>query len=177
MSSFEGTDVNRTVGVTELVGSVLEGSASRAILAGGACAALLDGLDAIVAYKLALGLGPVTIYQFVASGLLGPAAYQGGLASALVGVAVHCLIAFSAATVFVIASRLVPRIAVRFVPFGALFGVAVFAVMNYLVTPLSRIPPAPFSAPLFLNGVIGHALFVGIPIAYAAHRISARRQA
>ncbi|MFL5303948.1 MAG: hypothetical protein ACJ8F1_01995 [Polyangia bacterium] len=175
MSSFERTDVNRGLGVTEVVGSLVGGAVGRAILAGGACAALLDGLDAIVAYKLALGLGPLTIYQFVASGLLGPAAYQGGLASALVGVAVHCLIAFSAATVFVVASRLVPRIAVRFVPFGALFGVAVFAVMNYLVIPQSRIPPAPFSAPLFLNGIIGHALFVGIPIAYAAHRANLPR--
>lgn len=150
--------------------SSFEGTAGRAILAGGTCAALLDALDAIVAYKLALGLSPMTIYQFVASGLLGPGAYQGGLASALVGVAVHCLIAFSAATIFVVASRLVPRIATHFLPFGALFGVAVYAVMNYLVLPLSRIPPAPFSAPLFLNGIIGHALFVGIPIAYSAHR-------
>ena len=45
-----------------------------------------------------------------------------------------------------------------------------FAVMNYVVIPLSRIPAAPFSLPLFLNGIIGHALLVGLPIAYAARR-------
>ena len=40
--------------------------------------------------------------------------------------------------------------------------------MNYIVIPLSRIPASPFSLPLFLNGLIGHALLVGLPIAYAA---------
>lgn len=163
MSSFERTNFAASGSGRLTLG--------RAILLGGTAAALLDALDALVAYKIALGLDPITIYQFVASGLIGPSAYKGGLAAALVGVAVHCLVAFSAATVFVLASRVVPRIAARFVPFGALFGVGVFAVMNYLVIPLSRIPPAPFSAPLFLNGVLGHALLVGIPIAYAAHRI------
>jgi uncharacterized membrane protein YagU involved in acid resistance len=53
---------------------------------------------------------------------------------------------------------------------GAVFGVAVWAVMNLVVIPLSRIPPASFSLALFLNGIVGHALFVGLPIAYAAHR-------
>jgi hypothetical protein len=48
--------------------------------------------------------------------------------------------------------------------------VAVWAVMNLVVIPLSRIAPSPFSFSLFVNGVVGHAIFVGIPIAYAARR-------
>ena len=76
----------------------------RAIVAGGLAAALLDAADALVAYKLAFGMSPLVIYQFVASGLLGKAAYDGGPTAALLGLAMHFLIAFTAATVFVLAS-------------------------------------------------------------------------
>ena len=68
----------------------------RAIVAGGLAAGVLDAVDALVAYKLAYGMSPLVIYQFVASGLLGKAAYAGGAATALLGLAVHFLIAFTA---------------------------------------------------------------------------------
>jgi hypothetical protein len=142
----------------------------RAIVTGGLLAGVLDAVDAIVAFKLVLGFDPVPIYQFVASGMLGPSAFQGGLATAGVGLAVHFLIAFSAATAFVVASARVPVLLRSHVASGAAFGVGVWAVMNLIVIPLSKIPPSSFSLPLFLNGIIGHALFVGLPIAYAARR-------
>jgi hypothetical protein len=49
-----------------------------------------------------------------------------------------------------------------------LFGAAVYFFINYLVLPLSAVAHSPFSLALFLNGVIGHALFVGVPIAWYA---------
>lgn len=141
-----------------------------AIFAGGAVAGVLDAIDAVVAFKAILGFEPIPIYQFVASGLLGPAAFSGGGASALLGLALHFLIAFTAAGTFVLASARLPLLRRSFVAAGAVFGVGVYLVMNCIVIPLSRIPPAPLSLPLFLNGVIGHALLVGLPIAYAARR-------
>lgn len=142
----------------------------RSIAVGGAAVAVLDALDAVIAYRIALGLDPVTIYQFVASGLLGPAAYEGGAATALLGVAVHCGVALSAAAAFTLAAARVPWLLEHAVGAGMAHGVAVYAVMNHVVIPLSRIPPAPFSLPLFLNGVIGHALLVGLPAALVARR-------
>ncbi len=146
------------------------GGIVRAILVGGLVAGVLDGLDAVVAFKIVSGLDPIQIYQYVASGLLGPGAFEGGVASALLGFAFHFLIAFSAAAVFVFASLRVPWLGRAYCVSGPVFGLVVWAVMNYIVIPLSRIPPSPFALPLFLNGVIGHALFVGLPIAYVAHR-------
>lgn len=143
---------------------------ARAILIGGSLAAVLDGLNAIVAYRIVLGLDPVQIYQFVASGMLGPSAYAGGVGTALIGVAVHCLVAFSAAAAFTLASVRLRWLVEHAVVAGAGFGLGVFAFMNYVVIPLSSIPPSPFSLPLFVNGVVGHALFVGLPIAFAARR-------
>src|SRR4051794_19452237 len=97
----------------------------RPILVGGALAGVLDAVDALVAFKLVLGFGPIPIYQFVASGMLGPSAFSGGVSTALVGVAVHFLIAFSAAAAYVLASVRLPLLRQKAVPYGAAFGIAV----------------------------------------------------
>ena len=150
----------------------------QAIVAGGFLAAVLDAANALVAYKLAFGMSPLAIYQFVASGMLGQAAFSGGVGTALVGVAVHLSVAFSASTVFVLASERLPSLRRDAVGWGLAFGVAVFGVMNLVVIPLSRIPASVPTLPLLVNGVVGHALLVGLPIALAArHFLGSPRQA
>jgi hypothetical protein len=54
---------------------------------------------------------------------------------------------------------------------GLLYGTAVYFFMNYLVLPLSAVAASTFHLGLFLNGVIGHALFVGLPISLFAPRV------
>ena len=58
---------------------------------------------------------------------------------------------------------------------GLTYGGAVYLFMNYVVLPLSAVPKSPFSLPLFLNGMIGHGIFVGFAIAWFAHRSAASR--
>jgi hypothetical protein len=146
----------------------------RATFVGGLVIGVLDALDAIVAYKVAFGLSPIAIYQFVASGALGPSAFSGGLATALLGVAIHFVIAFSAAFVFAAAASVAPSLVRHFVAAGVLYGVGVYAFMNLVVIPLSAIPSSAPSVPLLLNGIIGHALFVGLPAALVARRTVSR---
>jgi hypothetical protein len=55
---------------------------------------------------------------------------------------------------------------------GTICGAAVFIVMNFVVLPQTAVVKSPLSLPLLLNGVLGHALFVGLPIALAARRIT-----
>jgi hypothetical protein len=150
--------------------------AAKAIVAGGLLVGVLDGVDALVAYKLAFGMSPLAIYQFVASGLLGKAAFAGGLPAALLGLAVHFLVAFTAATVFVLASERLPQLRRDAVAWGLAFGVLVFAVMSFVVIPLSRIGASTPPLPLVVNGVVGHALLVGLPIALAARRFLGRSE-
>jgi hypothetical protein len=141
-----------------------------AIAVGGTAVGILDALDATVALNLALGLSPMPIYQFVASGLLGPSAFAGGVPTALLGLALHFLIAFGAATAFVLAASRIPALVRAPFPWGLAFGVAVWLFMGKVVLPLSRVQPSPFHLGLLLNGVIGHALLVGLPVALAARR-------
>jgi hypothetical protein len=144
------------------------------IIRGGLAAGILDALDAIIAFKITLGLDPLSIYQFVASGILGKAAFAGGAAVAGLGLAIHFGIAFTAAAVYNLAATRVASLRTHFVRSGLAFGVAVYGFMTYVVIPASAIGPSPWSLPLFVNGVVGHALLVGLPIAYFARRGSSR---
>ena len=141
----------------------------KAIFWGGLIAGVLDAVDGVVAYGLQ-GLSPIQVLQYIASGLLGRSSFEGGIAAAAVGTVVHFLIAFVAAAVYIGASRRIPALHHRPIHLGLLYGVAVYFFMNYLVLPLSAVAPSPFSIGMLLNGVIGHAVFVGLPIALYARK-------
>lgn len=134
-------------------------------------AGVLDAIDALIAFKIVLGLAPVPIYQFVASGILGKQAFAGGLATAGLGLGIHFFIAFTAAAVYNLAVRRVPFVGRHVIVSGLTFGVGVYAFMNAVVIPLSAIGVSAWSWPLFVNGVVGHALLVGLPIATIRYRI------
>ena len=72
---------------------------------------------------------------------------------------------------FVLATRRSEILKIHAVLAGLLYGTAVYFFMNYLVLPLSAVAASTFHLGLFLNGVIGHALFVGLPISLFARRV------
>jgi uncharacterized membrane protein YagU involved in acid resistance len=143
----------------------------RAILAGGLAAGVLD-IVAACALAGSRGTPPLRVLQHIASGLLGPAAFQGGTATAALGLLLHFVIATGAAAVFVVAARSWPALTRRVVLVGAAYGVVVWAVMNQVVVPLSRVvrraQPQPLSGMLTMIAI--HMVCVGIPIALAAAR-------
>jgi hypothetical protein len=143
--------------------------AFKTIIYGGLVVGVLDFLDATIFNGL-LGVSPARVWQFVASGVLGRAAFGGGMKTALLGVAFHFLISFVLAAVYYGASLYLPVLLRRAAWCGLLYGVAVYFVMNYVVLPLSAAPPLRFSLAPFLNGIIGHALLVGLPVALIARR-------
>ncbi|HET8647044.1 MAG TPA: hypothetical protein VFO85_16225, partial [Vicinamibacteria bacterium] len=79
----------------------------RAILLGGLVAGTMDITAAILLYARR-GVPPLRILQSVASGLLGRAAFTGGVPTAALGLALHFFIATTAAAVYVLAARRLP---------------------------------------------------------------------
>lgn len=146
------------------------GAAGRAILWGGGLAGVLDLIAALVLYGLR-GAAPQRILQSIASGLLGRAAFEGGAATAALGTGLHFLIAFTAAAVYVAASRRIPLLVRRPVLCGLAYGVAVYLVMNWVVVPLT-IGRGPFRPGLAATLVVIHMACVGLPIALAAARVA-----
>ena len=117
------------------------------------------------------GVSPVRILQSIASGLLGPSAYAGGAPTAALGLFLHFVIAFGAATAYSLASLKIPALLRHPVRYGLAFGVGVYVFMNYVVLPLSAFRKGSgFSLPLFVNGVLAVVLLVGLPIALLAAR-------
>ena len=143
-----------------------------AIFVGGLIAGILDITSAIVAYR-SRGATPMRVFQSVASGAFGrDAAYAAGMKTALAGFGFHFLIAFTAAAVFYLASRKLRFLADHFVIWGLVYGLCVWAFMNYLVLPLSAIGRStqPITWQALLTGVGGHPFLVGLPIAWATRR-------
>jgi hypothetical protein len=149
---------------------------ARAIGLGGLVVGTLDILDAFVFFWLRSGVRPARILHSISAGLLGrEAAIAGGAATAALGLALHFLIAFTVVAAAVLAAVRVPALARRPLVTGPLYGLAVYAVMNYIVIPLSAAPggggvPA---WPVLLNGLLIHVFGVGIPAMWFA-RAAAR---
>jgi hypothetical protein len=142
-----------------------------AVLIGGLIAGSFDITYACVSAYLRLGATPPRVLRYVASGLLGPSARGGGAPVAALGLALHYLIALTAAAVFVWASRRFPVLIRRPLLSGALYGAWIFVLMNFIVVPLSRVPPrTSFPVIPMLMEFVGHMVLIGIPIALAARR-------
>ena len=139
---------------------VLKPRAWTAVLLGGLAAGVGDSVLALVLYPDSL----VRIYQSVAAGLLGRDAYQGGLATAALGMFLHFFIATTAAFVYVAASSGLKLLRRQPVPCGLVFGAAVYFFMNFVVLPLSRAR----ASGVAWKPMVGHALLVGLPIALIA---------
>lgn len=104
---------------------------------GGLIAGTLDICAAFLTAWLRAGVGPVRVLHFVASGLIGATAFDGGAKTAILGLVLHFLIATVAAVVFYIASqttvpyrtsgKLRPAIRYRGLPVYELRGIAALA--------------------------------------------------
>ena len=151
-----------------------KGNALTTIVIAGVVAGILDLAAACISAWLRTGTSPVRVAQFIASGLLGPAAFTGGAASAALGVACHFLIALGAAAVFYAASRRLRFLVEWPVSMGLLYGIPVYLFTTLVVVPLSRVPPPRVAPPL--SAKITAALIimfcVGLPIALIVRRFS-----
>jgi hypothetical protein len=151
-------------------------SARRAILWGGLICGVLDISSAII-IAIANGGSPVRMLQGIAGALLGPVTFQGGPATAALGLAMHFGVAFTATAIFYWLSRRFPVMVEWAVPAGLLYGVVWLLVMYRGVIPLTaalrtiyldnvkRSLPALWPLPLLV-----HMTCVGLPIALAVRR-------
>jgi hypothetical protein len=146
---------------------------ARALLLGGLTVGALDGLDALVFFGLR-GVSPARLFQGIASGLLGRSAFEGGMATAVLGVLLHFFIAFAVVAMYHVAARRIPGLIRQPWIYGPLYGLLVYAVMNFIVIPLSAIGARSPSTGVLLNGLLIHALGVGLPAALSARAARAK---
>ena len=140
---------------------------------GGLLIGLFDLIFAFTFYGLILGVPLLRIFQTVAAGVLGrPIAYASGVRSFLLGIVLHFIVATCIATVYFLATLVLPVLLRHPVISGLIYGMVAYFGMKYVVTPLSAIGQRGTlpRLPILLTELIGHALLVGLPVAVVAHR-------
>jgi hypothetical protein len=149
---------------------------ANAAVAAGSISAVTEAM-VVVPLQWSMGAPPSVLFQSIAYGALGEAAFKMGATSILLGLSVHLLISFVAAGLYAAAALRVPSLLRRPVTGGLVFGFVCFLVMVFVVIPLSKIgfhPPKK----LALTGVsiATHMIAFGLPIALVATwRIRAER--
>jgi hypothetical protein len=142
-----------------------------AIATAGLIAGILDIASAFVIAELK---GSTRMLQGIASGLIGSQSFEGGMATAGLGFAIHFLIAFTAASVFYIGSRQFSFLTRHTVTSGLLYGIAVYLFMYWLVVPLAFVN-ARHSISRDVTAVIVHMVLIGLPIALVVRRFSQKQ--
>ena len=140
---------------------------------GGLLIGLFDLMFAFTFYGLILGVPLLRIFQSVAAGVLGrPRAVAGGVPTFLLGILLHFVVATCIATVYYLATIVLPVLIRHPVVSGLTYGMVVYFGMKFVVIPLSAIGqrgPLP-RLPILLTELIGHAVLVGLPVALLAQR-------
>ena len=142
----------------------------RYVAWGGIAAGTLDLIYICTLYAFK-GVSPVRILQSIAAGWLGrDAAVAGGSATALLGFFSHFGIALTMAYAYYAVSRHRKILIEHPVRYGALYGLALYAAMTYVVVPLSAAggPAPPAWQWINLAHIAAHVVLVGITCALAA---------
>jgi hypothetical protein len=142
------------------------------IFLGGLIAGTLDLTAACVYSWLRAGVRPVRVFHSIASGLLGPEAFTGGAKTAILGVALHFLIATTAAAVFYFVSRKWLFLIERPFVAGLLYGIPVYVFMNFIVLPLSQVTMRPQTISLRIINLVILMVCIGLPIALIVRRFA-----
>lgn len=150
----------------------------QAILTGWLLCGVLDITAACFQAWIQAKRSPADVLRGVASALWGRAAITGGPGMAAIGLAMHFAVALTATVIFYALSR---QLAVlRSAPLwiiGPLYGVLVFAAMNYGTLPalswlrsLYLHTPARWPGSMSWPQLVIHMVCVGTPIAWALRR-------
>jgi hypothetical protein len=130
---------------------------------------LTGTLDAFAAIIWAHKVPPAVIFDYIASGVFGKAAYTGGAPMLLWGILFHYIIAFAFTVVFYLGYPVAYKISQNKYVTGLIYGMVTWIIMNLFVVPLSKIGFKPFLHvwPVAIGiGIL--ILCIGMPVAIIA---------
>jgi hypothetical protein len=112
--------------------------------------------------------------QGIAAGLLGTKSYQGGIATAGLGVVLHFFVAFVVVSVFYLASRKIALLTEQPLISGIVYGIGVYVVMYWGVLP-AAFPTFRHRLWNELLALAIHVCLIGLPTALIIRRHSQER--
>ena len=138
------------------------------VLKAGLFVGTLDILAALLHYFIKTNKDPLPVLKFIASGVFGKEAFTGGNSMYTWGLVFHFIIAIAFTIFFFWVYSIVPSLFKYRLLTGIIYGLFVWAVMQFIVLPLSNAPKMAFRP---LNAMLAAAILViciGIPLAFLA---------
>ena len=146
------------------------------VLAGGLVAGTFDITYACLFWAIKIGAPPTRIFQSVARGLLGAAAFRGGAATAALGLFLHYFIATTMSVVYYFAARKWAPLHKYPLRCGAIYGFFLYIIMTYVVVPLSAARGPQSHDKIWIGlSILVHMFLIGVPIAFFTRRAIAAK--
>ena len=149
----------------------LSPSAFHTIVFGGLTVGVLDAIAAMMNAGIR-GVTPDRVWQYVASGVLGPESFSGGAATIALGLFFHFCVAFGVAIGYYVVTRVLPSLVPHAFVVGPIYGIIVFFAMSYVIVPMTLVRQSAFTWYGMISGIVIHILFVGLPVALITKRFS-----
>ncbi len=144
------------------------------ILITGLIAGTIDILAAI--FLLAGGNAVGTLKYIAGGGAFGKAALAGGSEMAAWGLLFHYIIALGWTTVYFLLYPKLPILKWNKWYNAIAYGLLVQTLMNFVVLPLTQIPPRPLNWLSFLENAVILMFSIGLPVALMAERIYSKSE-
>jgi hypothetical protein len=138
------------------------------VLLAGIIVGTLDICAAMLQFFLKTGKDPFIVPKFVASGVFGSAAMKGGATMIAWGFLFHYIIAMSFTIFFFWLCSKLPSLLQNRLLTGIGYGIFTWAVMRFLVVPLSLTNKQPTTLSGTLIAMLILIVCIGIPLAYMA---------
>jgi uncharacterized membrane protein YagU involved in acid resistance len=116
------------------------------------------------------GMSPYNLIKFVASGVYGKAAFEGGSDMVAMGLLFHYCIAFAFTIFFFLVYPYWDFLNKNWIVTGVLYGAFVWSVMNLLILPMTNVAQSPFN---FMKAAIAMTILIlaiGLPLSHLANR-------
>ncbi|HEV2480244.1 MAG TPA: hypothetical protein VGS79_11290 [Puia sp.] len=128
-------------------------------------------LDAAAALLFFLSRGnrkPGMLFQYIASAVVGPRAFDGGSRMAVLGLGLHFCVALCWVGLYFALWPRVAGLGTGVLIDAVAYGLFVWCMMNLVVVPLSRAVPRPLTFAFVLINILILIVTIGLPCAYAA---------
>lgn len=129
-----------------------------------------DIMAALFNFYLNTGKPPFApVLKFIASGVVGRAAFQGGNSMIVLGLFLHYIIAFSFTLFFFFIYKKLKSLCKNWILMGSLYGLFIWMVMSFVIVPLSKTPPIPpGSFDKMIVSILILVCMIGIPLTLIA---------
>lgn len=137
----------------------------------------LDIADALLFWGVTMDVGPTHIFQGIASGLLGSAAFHGSIATAALGAVIHYCGFLCLLGIYYLVLMRFPALGRRPYAYGLIYGLLTYSLIHSLILPLSAYHiVSGFYLAGFLNSFLAQIAFVGIASGFLAHELHSKEK-